>query len=331
MSPQQKDRSPPQQILHVVGELDGYGLTRQLELLVVEQLSAGRHIQVVAFTATREAITTLHRQGVDCRVLNRRWRRDPFVAVRLAQEIWRQPPDLLHLWGQSALDYFRSIRRFVRSTPTLTSLPHQRNGIAPGVTLPNPSSLSLQEFLAEQLLSEDSILIAVAGPLTREQQIDEAIWYFELVRTLDERVRLLIFGDGPDRHRLERFSRLASDPTAIRFLGYRTDFRELLSHADLFWQTAGRSEALPMTVLEAMAAGVPVVANDESGCCTVIDDGNNGYLVSDKDRAAFARKTLQLVQDSQLAGQIGTQAAETIADRFSVEAMTQAYAQLYHE
>jgi len=306
--------SPPRLILHVIANLDGYGLTRQLELLVTEQLAAGQKVRVVAIAADREVLATFKQLGVDCRMLDQRWRRDPFVAVRLAQEIWRQPPDLLHLWGQSALDYFRLIRRFV----------HQHNGIAPGIALPDTSNLSRQEFLAEQLLSEDSILLAVAGPLTREQQIDEAIWYFELVRTLDERVRLLIFGDGPDRHRLERFSRLASDPTAIRFLGYRTDFRELLSHADLFWKTAVRGEALPMTVLEAMAAGVPVVANDESGCRTVIDDGNNGYLVPDKDRAAFARKTLQLVQDSQLAGQLGT-------DRFSVEAMTQAYVQLYRE
>jgi len=321
--------SPPRLILHVIANLDGYGLTRQLELLVTEQLATGQKARVVAITADRKVLATFKQLGVDCRILDRRWRRDPFVAVRLAQEMRRKPPDLLHLWGQSALDYFRFIRRFVRPTPTLTSLPHQHNGIAPGVTLPNPSSLSRQEFLAEQLLSEDSVLLAVAGPLTREQQIDEAIWYFELVRTLDVRVRLLIFGDGPDRHRLERFSRLASDPTAIRFLGYRTDFRELLSHADLFWQTAVRSEALPMTVLEAMAAGVPVVANDGSGCRAVIDDGSNGYLVPDNDRAAFARKTLQMVQDSQLAGQLGTQAAETIADRFSVEAMTQAYARLY--
>jgi len=321
--------SPPRLILHVIANLDGYGLTRQLELLVTEQLAAGQKARVVAIAADREVLATFKQLGVDCRMLNRRWLRDPFVAVRLAQEMRRQSPGLLHLWGQSALDYFRSIRRCIRPTPTLTSLPHQHNGTAPGVALPDTSNLSRQEFLAEQLLSEDSILIAVAGPLTREQQIDEAIWYFELVRTLDERLRLLIFGDGPDRHRLERFSRLASDPTAIRFLGYRSDFRELLSHADLFWQTAVRSEALPMTVLEAMAAGVPVVANDESGCRLVIDDGTNGYLVPDKDRAAFARRTLQLVQDSQLAGQLGTQAAETIADRFSVEAMTQAYARLY--
>ena len=247
-------RSCPQ-ILHVAGDLDGYGLTRQLELLVTAQLAAGQKVRVVALAADRRAVATFRQLGVECRVLDRRWRRDPFVAVRLANELRRSSYDLLHQWGEGAVDYFRVVRRFVRQVPTITTLQHGNDDIAPGVALPKPGELSRQQFLEEQNLSDDSTLIAVAGPLVRSQCVDEAIWDFELVRTLDENVRLLIFGDGPDRHRLERFARLTSEPAAIRFLGYRADFRELLPHADLFWHTADAGEALPLTVLEAMAAG----------------------------------------------------------------------------
>ncbi len=331
---------PPEQILHVAANLDGYGLTRQLELLVTAQLAAGQNVRVVALAATRESVATFEQLGVDCRVLDRRWRRDPFVAVRLAGELRQQSFDIVHLWGQSAIDYFRSIRRFVRQTsmqtaPMLTTLPHQNDSIAPGIALPNISSLSRSEFLAEQRLSEDSILIVVAGPMTRAQCIDEAIWDFELVRTLDEKVRLLVFGDGPDRHRFERFARLTSEPSAIRFLGYRPDFRELLPFADLFWHTAVADEALPLTVLEAMAAGVPVVANEGPGCRRIInngiDDGSNGHLVPNNDRTVFARHTRRLMQDAQHADQLRANAAQTITERYSVEAMTQAYAERYTE
>ena len=183
--------------------------------------------------------------------------------------------------------------------------------------------------MAEQLLPADAILIAVAGPLTRAQRIDEAIWYFELVRTLNERVRLLIFGDGPERHRFERFSRLAAEPSSIRFLGYRTDFRDRLRHADLFWHTGAPDVAWPLTMLEAMAAGVPVVANDGPASRQIIDDGGDGYVVPDQDRAAFARQTLRLLQDDQLARRLGGNAARMIAERFSVAAMAHAYADLY--
>jgi len=241
----------------------------------------------------------------------------------------------LHLWGQPAFDYFRSIRRLVRPLPTITTLLHQSSCLAPGIATTKKPGLSRSDFLAELALSDDSILIAVAGPLTRSQCIDEAIWDFELVRTLDENVRLLIFGDGPDRHRFERFARLTSEPSAIRFLGYRADFRELLGHANLFWHTAVADKALPLTVLEAMAAGVPVVANMASGCQQVIkrgiDDGENGYLVPNNDRALFARYTRRILQDAQHAEQISCSAAQTIAERFSVEAMTRAYAKRYAE
>ena len=325
--------SRPQQILHLVDDLDGYGLTRQLELLVTAQLAAGQTVRVVALAAERRAVATFEQLGVECRVLDRRWRRDPFVAVRLAKELRLPSYDLLHLWGEGAVDYVRVVRRLVRQVPTITTLQNGSDDIAPGVALPKSGELSRQQFLEEQNLSDDSTLIAVAGPLVRSQCVDAAIWDFELVRTLDENVRLLIFGDGPDRHRLERFARLTSEPSAIRFLGYRADFRELLPHADLFWHTGLASPTLPLTVLEAMAAGVPVVANDGPGCQRIIEDGCNGHLVPDNDRAIFARHTRRILQDAQHADQLRAAATQTIAERFSgeasVEAMTQAYAERY--
>ncbi len=323
--------SLPQQILHVVADLDGYGLTRQLELLVTAQLTAGQKVRVVALEADREVAASFQQLGARCRVLDRRWCRDPFVAVRLAKILRRQSFHLLHLWGQSAVDYFRAVRPLVRQVPTMTTRSNKSNGIAPGIALPNSPNLTRQQFLAELNLSKNSTLIAVAGSLVRTQHIDEAIWDFELVRTLDEKVCLLVFGDGPDRHRCERFARLTSEPASIRFLGYRPDFRELLPHADLFWHTADASEGLPQTVLEAMAAGVPVVANDGPGCRQILSDGSNGYLVPNNDRALFARHTRRILQDAPHAKQLRATAAQTVADRFSVEASVEAMAQAYAE
>lgn len=338
--------SSPQQILHIADRLDGYGLCRQLELLASEQLATGQKISVLALSATREALATLTEQGVDCQTLDRRWRLDPLVLVRLAKELRRSRADVLHLWGQAAVNYCRAINRFISLKPMLTTLPaqtlptpslstpshsiaKQSNRIVPGVAPACTANLSRQQFLDEQLLPADSTLIAVAGPLTREQRLDEAIWYFELMRTLDERVRLLIFGDGPDRHRLERFSRLTSEPDAIRFLGYRSDFRELLPHADLFWHTAAPSEAVPQTVLEAMAAGVPVVANNGPGCREVIVDEDNGFLAPNNGRAIFARQTRKLILDPQLSDRIATNAVRVVHQRFNVDEMTRAYTDAY--
>lgn len=330
--------SHPQQILHVIGDLDGYGLTRQLELLVAQQLDSGDDVRIVALRADPQVAALFHQHGVRCRTLDRRWRRDPFAAMRLAGELRQSSCDVLHLWGQTAVDYTRAVRRCYSTRPTLASLQNRTvlesrsvGQITPGIATMDAASLSRAEFLAEQKLPDNSLLIAVAGPLIRQQQIDEAIWYFELVRALDERLRLLVFGDGPDRHRLERFSRLASKPSAIRFLGYRTDYRELLPYVDLFWQTALTSDALPQTVLEAMGARVPVVANDGAGSRAVIRDGENGCLVPDKDRAGYARQSRKLLYDDEHAEKIRTDAAATIAEQYTVAAMTQVYGDLYGE
>ena len=321
--------SQPQRILHLLAELDGYGPTRQLELLATAQRAEGHQPRVLALAAKRDPLNRLRQLDIECRVCDRRWRRDPFAALRLAGELRRCPPDILHAWDGTARRYVSVVRRFggggvlAAGTPLLAPL------VAPGIGPAQTPVQSRQEFLDEQQLPPDSILIAVAGPLTRQQQIDEAIWNFELVRTMEERTRLLIFGDGPDRHRLERFARLTSEPHAIRFLGYRTDFRELVAYADVFWQTHVADVPLPLTVLEAMAAQVPVVANDGPGCRRIITDGVNGYLVPDKDRAAFARQTLQVIRDPQLARQLGTAAASTVAEHFSLASMVEAYAECY--
>lgn len=344
MCQNQKNACPPRQILHLVANLDGYGLTRQLELLVTGQLADGKKVRVVALRASREGLAALRAVGVECRVLDRRWRFDPVAAIRLRQEICRLPADLIHVWGQSASNYLNVVRRWTRpttistsnSTPTLVTLPETLT--APGIPLLKTSKLTRQQFLNELQLPQDSILITVAGPLTRSQQIDEAIWHYELVRTLDERLRLLIFGDGPDRPRVERFARLTSEPHSIRFLGYRDNFRELLPHTDLFWHTGIASKALPLTVLEAMTASVPVVANCGAANCesnsepilsTIIDDGVNGYLIANNDRAVFARQTRKLLADKKHAGKIASTALRTVVERYSVDAMMQAFTDAY--
>ncbi len=79
----------PQQTLHVIARLDGYGLTRQLELLAAAQVESGKLVRVLALAAKREPLTRLRNLGVECRALDRRWSRDPFVALRLAGELRR--------------------------------------------------------------------------------------------------------------------------------------------------------------------------------------------------------------------------------------------------
>ncbi len=112
----------------------------------------------------------------------------------------------------------------------------RRRLIPPGVPTPPPSTRSRADVLGELSLPLEAPLIAVAGPLVRSKRLDDTMWHFELVRVLHPQARLLIVGDGPDRTRLEQFALQVSEPDCVRFLGYRDDLSELLTHVDVYWQ-----------------------------------------------------------------------------------------------
>ena len=347
--------SQPRQIMHLISALDGYGESRQLRLLIEPQLADGNLVRIVALSANQQVRRKFEQAGATCHVLRQRWKYDPIAAWRLARELREQPHDLLHVWGLHALRYADFVRPDSTKAPwvaTLVKLPRRHFDLAadcfviphpqdrntegaivipPGVALPESQPLPRTEFLKQFALPAESSVIAVGGLLTRSRAIDDAIWCFELVRTLDERARLLIFGDGPDRHRLERFARLASEASAIRFLGYRDDLHCWLPHVAVFWQPGGEEPAagLPLAALEVMVSSVPVVASDVPAHREVIDEGRTGYLYPIGSRAICARHTVRLLQDEEHASAIAQSAAKDISRRFSLAAFSRAYAELY--
>lgn len=358
-------------ILHLIAKLDGYGEANQLRLLVQQQLAAGWEVSVVALAADREVGAALEAAGAACRVLDRRWTIDPFAAGRLLRELRNSTADLIHVWGPEALYYavvaglgstkMPRVATFAQAPAgkawpvpwfqrldgridrvVVSSRPVGRSCVAagladekkmclipPGVAKPRSDRWSRDRLLAELDLPGDARLIAIASRLTRTKHIDDAIWCFELVRIFNTHARLLVFGDGPERQRLERFARLVSDPQAIRFLGFRGEMVDFLPLMDIFWQ-AGEEAATPTALLEAMAAGLPVVATDVPVHREIIDNGHTGHLVPVGHRALRARVTGRLLQGANLAETMGLAAKERVR-RFSVEAMSRAYADLYDD
>jgi glycosyltransferase involved in cell wall biosynthesis len=138
---------------------------------------------------------------------------------------------------------------------------------------------------------------------------------------------LLIVGDGPLRPELEREAAAGGLETSVRFLGIRADVRPFYRLADVF-VLPSETEGLSNALLEAMAAGLPVIASNVGGNREVIEHGVNGFLIDWSDTAAVARLMAMLLDDGNLRRAVG-EAARRRAGCFAISTAAERYCELY--
>src|SRR5262249_15934590 len=143
----------------------------------------------------------------------------------------------------------------------------------------------------------------------------------QLVREAVPDVRILIVGEGTQREKLERLAAELSIASAGSFLGARDDIKELLSAMDVFVLTSP-TESFPNAVLEAMAAGCPVVATSVGGVPEIVGEGDAGFLVPPGDVTAVSDRVLRLLNDPALRRAMGERGAQRAQDEFSVETVS---------
>jgi sugar transferase (PEP-CTERM/EpsH1 system associated) len=142
--------------------------------------------------------------------------------------------------------------------------------------------------------------------------------------------RLIIVGRGELESTLKREAKELGIERNVLFLGYRPDVPELLQAMDVF-VLPSLSEGLSLSILEAMAAGKPVVATAVGGNPEVILDSETGYLVPSANPGALAEKIIALLQDPLLAHEIGKNSRTRVMQHFSLSAMVNRYLMQYAE
>jgi L-malate glycosyltransferase len=138
----------------------------------------------------------------------------------------------------------------------------------------------------------------------------------------------VIAGDGPRAAELRAMSERLGVADRVRFVGHVDDVPSLLGAAQAF-VLPSISEAFPNAVIEAMAAGLPVVASAVGGLLDLVDHGRTGLLVPPSDPEALAGAIAALVADPARAARIGAAAREDVASRYTFGRMVQSFEDLY--
>jgi len=139
---------------------------------------------------------------------------------------------------------------------------------------------------------------------------------------------LLVIGDGPERVGIEAAAREAGVDPFVRFLGHRDDARDLLAGCDMY-ANSSISEGISLTILEAMAAGLPVVATRVGGTPEIVD-ASCGRLVPSRDPATLAATLSEVAADASLRCQLGRAARARVEQRFTLDRMIAEYRDAYY-
>jgi glycosyltransferase involved in cell wall biosynthesis len=172
------------------------------------------------------------------------------------------------------------------------------------------------------------LVVGAAGRLSPEKGYGVLVEAAASVARDIPDVGFVHFGDGPLRAELARRVADLGLEGRFRFAGFRTDLHRALPHLDLFVQPSF-TEGLPVVVLEAFAAGLPVVATAVGGTPEVVADGENGRLVPPGDPRALALRVAETLADAGARRAMGDRGRALVLDRFTFASQGLAYQRLF--
>jgi glycosyltransferase involved in cell wall biosynthesis len=162
-------------------------------------------------------------------------------------------------------------------------------------------------------------VVCCIGRLDPQKGIDVLLEAVHLLSVPGETLRVWLVGDGSERAALEVRARRLGLESSVQFLGFRDDVAELLQASDVF-VLPSRYEAMPITILEAMASGLPCVVTDVGDNAELVEDGVRGKVVPREDPHALVEAMNELMLNPALRRTMG-EAARHTAQRYSAEEM----------
>ncbi len=194
-----------------------------------------------------------------------------------------------------------------------------------------PETVDRRKRIREELgLPPDSVLMTCVGRLATQKRVEDLVWAIELLGHHSPAAHLLVVGDGPLRSDLETFAVQTGCRDRVRFTGHRDDVADIWAASDVAW-LASDFEGQSNSLMEAMAAGLPVIASNIPANAELVIDGESGHLVAVGDSAGFARHSRGLLDHPERGRSLGQAARTRMLETYSVQAAVDAHARLYHQ
>lgn len=197
-------------------------------------------------------------------------------------------------------------------------------------TISFPNAIDTDFFAPSAKMKKSGTSLIYMGRVSYEKSIDQVIKAFKIINAEKPETTLTIVGPGPERKKLEVLVHDLGLNKKVFFTGtlHGQAHLEALQKADIFLTTS-KTDNMPLAVIEAMSAGLPVIGVDALGIPEIVRDGQNGYIVPPDDPQIMAEKTLVLLNDTKLRQKF-SQASRELALEYGEEKNIEALEVIYN-
>jgi glycosyltransferase involved in cell wall biosynthesis len=269
---------------------------------------------------------------------SRVWREYPWVAFHhgyTTTDLKMRAYNRFDRWSLPKADRLVTVcEAFARELAATTGVAFEKISVQHNSVRPKPRAAAedVRTLKTRLGIADGERVLLSVGRLSREKAHTDLLAAYKLLRDANSNIslRLIIVGDGPERVRLEAAAEAQGLGDRLIFTGQTNDVQVFYAAADVF-VLPSHSEGSPNVLLEAMAAGLPIVATAVGGVPEVVKHEESALLVPAADPGALAAAIARVLTEQNLAERLTTNSAALIAERFTPPGYARALVEIYRD